>query len=63
MAKEIKYNSVAERLVTERDSKQVLLMLISILEDRDPGFFEEGLNKLYPQANGEQYSATVTKPQ
>lgn len=62
-AKTIKYNSVAERMVTERDPGQVLGMLIAILEKRNPGFFEEGLNDLYPQANGEPYSAEYQKPQ
>lgn len=63
MAKTIKYNSVAERLLAERDPGQVLGMLIAILEDQRPGFFEEGLNKLYPRADGEPHAAEYTKPQ
>lgn len=63
MAETVKYNSVTERVLAERNVEDVLAMLIAILEDQHPGFFEEGLNKLYPQADGEPYSAEYTKPQ
>lgn len=62
MAKTIKYNSVAERMAAEQDANHNWLQLVAILEDRNPGFYEEGLNKLFPQANGEPYSAEYTKP-
>lgn len=63
MAKEVKYESVAARFIVERDAKQLLAILIAIMEDLHPGFFEEGVNKLFPQASGEPYAASYTKPQ
>lgn len=63
MAKEVKYESVAERFVTERDIAQLVFMLIRILEAKFGPFFEDGVNEQYPQANGEPYSASYTKPQ
>lgn len=62
-AKTMKFDSVVDRFVTERDPREVLRILIAIMEDKDPGRFEEGVNKLYPQANGEPYTAEYTKPQ
>jgi hypothetical protein len=61
-AKEITYNSVADRFVAERDAKELIRILIAIMEDREPGAFEEGVNKLFPQANGEPYTASYRKP-
>jgi len=62
-AKEIKYNSLAERDLTERDAKDVLGRLIAILEDQQPGLYEEGVNKLYPTKSGEPHATSYTKPQ
>lgn len=62
-AKEIKYESVADRFVTERDPREMIRIIIAMMEDDHPGYFEEKLNKLFPQANNEPYSASYTKPQ
>jgi len=62
MAKVIKYDSVVARLLAERDPRDVLGMLIAILEEKNPGFFEDGLNRLFPTAEGEPHSAEYTKP-
>jgi hypothetical protein len=40
----------------------LIRILIAIMEDREPGAFEEGVNKLFPQANGEPYTASYRKP-
>lgn len=63
MPKEMKYNSVAERDLAERDPREMLARLIAILEDQHPGFYEEGLNKLYPRKDNEPHEASYTKPQ
>lgn len=62
MAKTIKYDSLAERFLAERDAKQLVAMLIAILEDLHPGFFEEGCNKLFPAANEQPHPLEYTKP-
>lgn len=62
-AKEMKYESVADRFITERDPRELIRILVAIMEDEHPGRFEEGVNKLYPTASGEPYTAEYTKPQ
>jgi hypothetical protein len=62
-AKTIKYDSLAERFLAERSEKELIRMLIAIMEDKSPGAFDEGVNKLFPQANGEPYALEYTKPQ
>lgn len=62
-AKQMQFDSVAARFIAERDPKELISILIAIMEDEQPGYFEEKLNKLYPQANGEPYTASYAKPQ
>jgi hypothetical protein len=62
MPKTIEYKSLAERDLVERDPRDVLARLIAVLEERDPGFYEEGINKLFPPKEGEQHALSYTKP-
>lgn len=62
MAKTVKYADVADRFIAERDAKQLVEILIRVLEKRFPGFFEEGVNELYPTASGDPHTAEYTKP-
>lgn len=62
MAKEIHYESVAARVISERDITQVVLMLIRILEAKLGPFFEDGMNEQYPRADGEPHTDRYTKP-
>lgn len=63
MPKTIKYNSLVERFAAERDPAQLLVMLITILEDKFGPFFEDGCNKLYPAADEKPHPLEYTKPQ
>lgn len=63
MPKEIKYESVAQRMLTERDTRDLLGMLIMILDRMFPQFFEQHVNEVMPRADGEPHTATYTKPQ
>lgn len=62
MAKEMKHDSVTARFLTERDAKELLSLLIAILDNMFPGFFEKGLNEVAPRADGEEHTARYTKP-
>lgn len=62
MAKIIEYKSLLERDLAERDAKEVLFRLITIMEDRGHPFYEDGVNRLFPTKNGEPYPLTYTKP-
>lgn len=62
MPKTIKYDSLLQRDLVERDVKEVLLRLIMILEDQNPGLYEQGVNKLFPTASGEPHTLSYTKP-
>jgi hypothetical protein len=63
MPKEIKYESLLQRDLAERDTRDVLARLVAILEDRDPGLYAEGGNKLFPPKEGEEHRLSYTKPQ
>lgn len=62
MPKTIKYESLAQRFASERDTAQLILMLLAILEDKFGPFFADGANKLYPTADGEPHATEYTKP-
>lgn len=63
MTKEVKYDSVAQRFLTERDTKDVLGMLIAVLDKLFPKFFDDGVNELFPTKTGEPHATSYTKPQ
>lgn len=63
MPKEIKYDSVAQRFLTERDTRDVLTILIAILDRMFPQFFEQHISEVAPRVDGEPHSPTYTKPQ
>lgn len=63
MPRVIEYKSLAERELAERDPRDVLARLIAILDDTHPGFYEEGVNKLFPTKDGEPHALSYTKPQ
>lgn len=63
MPKEIKYDSVAQRFLSERSAVEMLSLLIAILDKMFPNFFENGVNEVAPRADGEPHTANYTKPQ
>lgn len=63
MPKEVKYDSVAQRFITERDTRDVLSILIMILDKMFPKFFETGVNEVAPRPDGEPHTTSYTKPQ
>ena len=63
MAKTIEYKSLLERDLAERDVKDVLLRLVTILEERRSGLYEDGVNRLFPTPDGEPHRLSYTKPQ
>lgn len=62
MPKTVQYDSLVERDFAMMDTAQILLRLIRILEEMHPGFYEEGVNKLFPTPNGEPHKLEYTKP-
>ena len=62
MAKEIHYDSVAQRLLSERDVSDVVLLLIRILERKLGDFFDEGVQEVAPQKDEQPLTASYSKP-
>lgn len=62
MEKIIKYPSLFERDLAERALEEVLRRVVAILEAQHMGFYEEGVNKLFPTADGEPYALSYKKP-
>lgn len=62
MAKQIEFDSLFARDLAERALHEVLVRVVAILEDRNPGFYEEGVNRLFPTKDGEPHALSYTKP-
>lgn len=55
MAKGLKYDSLKEKVFAERDVKQILEMLVTILEAKLGPFFEDGVNEHYGTPSGDPH--------
>lgn len=63
MPKEMKYDSVAQRFLSERDTRDMLGILIAIFDKMFPNFFDNHIDEVAPRADGEKHTAIATKPQ
>lgn len=62
MPKEVKYDSLPQKFLTERDTRDMLGILIMILDKMFPKFFEQNIDAVAPRADGEQHALSYTKP-